>query len=177
MWSFVYLNGLDTQVGQGSWPQLNVAPSMRLDGLHHITGITGDGQRCLDFYAGILGLAFAGRDSYFEAPESHLIRFAQAPGLSGGVLNFIEAPGIRRGRAGNGMVHSLIWTVRFPAALSYWADRLAEAGIEVRPIEANGRGPRLNFSDPEGIEHELLADPSAEEHGLSVGSATIPSEH
>ena len=150
---------------------------MRLDGIHHITGITGDGQRCLDFYAGILGLAFAGRESDFEAPESHLIRLGQAPGLSGGVLSFIEAPGIRRGRAGNGMVHRLTWTVRFPAALSYWADRLAEAGIEVRPIEANGRGPRLNFSDPEGIEHELLADPSAEGNGLSLGSATIPPEH
>ena len=93
---------------------------MRLDGIHHITGITGDGQRCLDFYAGILGLPFIGRERDFEAPGSHLIRLGQEPGRPGGVLDFIEAPGIGLGRAGNGMVHTLTWTVRFPDALSYW---------------------------------------------------------
>jgi glyoxalase family protein len=150
---------------------------MRLDGLHHITGITGDGQRCLDFYAGILGLAFIGREPDFETPDSHLIRLGGEPGRPGGVLSFIEAPDIGRGRPGNGMVHRLSWTVRFPAALSYWTDRLADAGIEVRPVGANGRGPRLRFSDPEGIEHELIADASAAGAGLALGSATIPPEH
>ncbi len=150
---------------------------MRLDGIHHITGITGDGQRCLDFFAGIMGLAFIGRDRDFEAPDSHLIRLGQEPGRPGGVLSFIEAPGIRHGRAGNGMLHTLTWTVRSPAALSYWADRLADAGIEARPVEANGHGPRLAFSDPEGIGHELVADASGGGAGLSLGSATIPPEH
>ena len=150
---------------------------MRLDGIHHITGITGDGQRCLDFYAGILGLAFIGRERDFEAPGSHLIRLGQEPGRPGGVLNFIEAPGIGRGRAGNGMVHTLTWTVRFPDALSYWADRLEDAGIEAGPVEANGHGPRLRFSDPEGIEHELVTDVSEGDTGLALGSATIPPEH
>ena len=138
---------------------------MRLDGIHHITGITGDGQRCLDFYAGILGLPFIGRERDFEAPGSHLIRLGQEPGRPGGVLNFIEAPGIGRGRAGNGMVHTLTWTVRFPDALSYWADRLEHAGIEAGPVEANGHGPRLRFSDPEGIAHELVTDVSEGRHG------------
>lgn len=150
---------------------------MRLDGIHHITGITGDGQRCLDFYAGILGLPFIGRERDFEAPGSHLIRLGQEPGRPGGVLNFIEAPGIGLGRAGNGMVHTLTWTVRFPDALSYWADRLEHAGIEAGPVEANGHGPRLRFSDPEGIAHELVTDVSAGDGGLAIGSATIPPEH
>lgn len=150
---------------------------MRLDGIHHITGITGDGQRCLDFYAGILGLAFIGRVPDFEAPDSHLIRLGAEPGRAGGTLSFIEAPGIGRGRAGNGMVHTLSWTVRFPGSISYWADRLADAGIEVRPVEVDGNGARLMFSDPEGIEHELVANGSVAGAGLARGSATIPPEH
>jgi glyoxalase family protein len=156
--------------------ELNVERLMRLDGIHHVTGITGDGQRCLDFYAGILGLAFVGRARDFEAPDSHLIRLGEEPGRPGGVLSFIEAPGIGRGRAGNGIVHALSWIVRSPAAISYWADRLADGGIDVTEIEANGRGPRLRFADPEGIEHELTADPSGPD-GLSLGSAAIPSQH
>ncbi len=150
---------------------------MRLDGIHHITGITGDGQRCLDFYAGILGLAFLGRERDFEAPDSHLIRLGLAPNSPAGVLSFIEAPGTRRGHAGAGMVHTLTWTVRFPSALSYWADRLDHAGIEATPVEANGRRPRLEFSDPEGIAHELVVDGAGNGAGLARGSATIPPEH
>ena len=53
---------------------------MRLNGIDHITGITSDGQRCLDFYAGILGLGFLGRDPDFESPDSHLIRLGHQQG-------------------------------------------------------------------------------------------------
>jgi glyoxalase family protein len=148
---------------------------MRLDGIHHVTGITGDGQRCLDFYAGILGLAFVGRERDFEAPDSHLIRLGQEPGRPGGVLSFIEAPGIERGRAGDGMVHELSWSVRLPAALEYWAERLSDAGIAVSPTEADG--PRLRFADPEGIEHQLALQRSADGTGLALGSPAIPPEH
>src|SRR3954447_23274193 len=101
---------------------------MRLNGIDHITGVTADGQRCLDFYAGILGLAFVGRDEDFEAPGSHLIQLGQRRDCPGGILTFIEAPGIARGRAGNGMAHLLRWTVGFPAAIDYWAGRFSDAG-------------------------------------------------
>ena len=82
---------------------------MKLNGIDHITGITADGQRCLDFYAGILGLAFLGRDEDFEAPGSHLIRLGHQPGRPGGALTFIEAPGDRPGPPGqrDGPPHSL----------------------------------------------------------------------
>jgi glyoxalase family protein len=150
---------------------------MRLDGTHHITGITGDGQRCLDFYAGILGLAFIGRARDFEAPDSHLIRLGHEPGQPEGVLSFIEAPGIGRGRAGNGMIHTLSWTVRHPAALSYWADRLAATGVAVTPVDVKGHDPRLRFTDPEGIQHELVVDISDDGAGFAPGSSTIPPEH
>jgi glyoxalase family protein len=148
---------------------------MRLDGIHHITGITRDGQRCLDFYAGILGLGFAGRDEDFEAPGSHLIRLAPDQGRPAGVLNFIEAPAIERGRAGDGMIHTLHWTVASPAALRFWAERLSDAGIEVETLEIDGFGPRLAFADPEGIRHELSVQ--AADAGPVLESPSIPAEH
>jgi glyoxalase family protein len=148
---------------------------MQLDGLDHITGITGDGQRCLDFYAGILGLAFLGRDEHFEAPDSHLIRLGHQADRPDGILTFIEAPGVGRGRAGNGMVHVLHWDVRFPAALDYWAERLSEAGIDVHRLE--GDAPRLRFRDPEGLEHELAVDRGAAGPGLALGASGIPPQH
>jgi glyoxalase family protein len=148
---------------------------MRLNGIDHITGVTADGQRCLDFYAGILGFAFVGRDRDFEAPGSHLIRLGDRGDRRGGVLRFIEAPGIRRGRAGNGMAHLLRWSVRGPAALDYWAERLSDAGIEVDAHR--GEEPSLRFADPEGLSHELAVDPSADAGALALGSSAIPPEH
>lgn len=148
---------------------------MRLDGIHHITGITGDGQRCLDFYAGILGLGFVSRDLDFEAPDSHLIRLGPDQGRPGGFLNFIEAPAIERGRAGDGMIHSLHWTVGSSAALRFWAKRLSDAGIEVRAPEVDGHGSSLAFADPEGIQHELAVQ--AAHAGPMFESPSIPAEH
>jgi glyoxalase family protein len=149
---------------------------MRLDGIDHITGITGDGQRCLDFYAGILGLGYLSRDADFEAPGSHLIRLGHQPERPGGILTFIEAPGTGRGRAGNGMAHLLRWSVRFPAALDYWAERLSEAGIQVHVAEEEG-GRRLRFADREGLRHEFAVESAAPGPGLALGSSAIPNQH
>jgi len=149
---------------------------MHLDGIDHITGITGDGQRCLDFYAGILGFAFIGREQDFEAPDSHLIRLGHQPDRPGGILAFIEAPGVPRGRAGNGMPHLLRWSVRVPAALDYWAGRLSEAGLAVRRLEGEAGGV-LRFADPEGLEHELAVERAGVGPGLALGSSAIPHQH
>jgi glyoxalase family protein len=148
---------------------------MRLNGIDHITGVTADGQRCLDFYAGILGLAFVGRDQDFEAPGSHLIRLAPQSGQPGGALTFIEAPRIRRGRPGNGMTHVLRWSVRRPAALHYWAKRLSDAGIDAELSDGNRR--TLRFADPEGLAHELVVERIIDPAGLAPGDGAIPHEH
>jgi glyoxalase family protein len=149
---------------------------MRLDGIHHITGITADGQRCLDFYAGILGLPFLRRDTDFEAPGSHLIRLAPEPGRPDGVLSFIEAPDLGRGRPGNGMLHTVAWAVHDGSALEYWADRLAAAGIEVVASTYAGRLVEVAFADPEGIRHELHIGAPAEAGAAGV-SAAVPARH
>jgi glyoxalase family protein len=149
---------------------------MRLDGIDHITAITADGQRCLDFYAGILGLAFRARDRDFEAPGSHVLRVGYPGDNPDAILAFIEAPGIGRGRAGNGMAHLLRWTVRHSGALDYWAQRLSAAGIEVHRPEGDGR-PRLRFADPEGLAHELVAQPGFTDADSAPGPSPIPEEH
>ncbi|HKH22436.1 MAG TPA: VOC family protein [Solirubrobacterales bacterium] len=149
---------------------------MRLDGLDHVTAITADGQRCLDFYAGVLGLEFVGHRRDFEAPESHLLGLAPDRGRPAGILNFIEAPGVARGRAGNGMVHTLSWSV-FRSSLKYWAGRLAEAGIESRPILSGGTVEGVRFADPEGLAHELIVDQAASGVELAGSSSAVPAEH
>jgi glyoxalase family protein len=145
---------------------------MRLDSIDHVTGITADGQRCLDFYAGILGLRFVGRGADFEAPGSDLLSLAPEPDRSAGVLSFIEASGRARGRAGDGMVHTLSWSVPSAASVDYWGGRLAEAGIET-----HRNGGRLHFADPEGLRHELVVEASRPEPSRHGGSSPVPPQH
>jgi glyoxalase family protein len=150
---------------------------MHLDGIHHITGITGDGQRCVDFYAGILGLSYEGRDRDFEAPGSHLIRLGGDPDRPGGTLSFIEAPGIGHGDPGSGMVHAVSWAVRSPASLEYWSHRLSDAGIEASTTESNDRARQVRFADPDGLEHLLSVEAPEDGSELVLSSAGVAREH
>jgi glyoxalase family protein len=71
------------------------------------------------------------------------------------------------------MVHTILWAVRDLSALSYWSTRLLAAGVRIAEHGSESR-PRLVFTDPEGIRHELAVDPAAAAQGLVRGSAAIP---
>ena len=42
---------------------------MRLEGLHHVTAITGDAPGNVRFYAGVLGLRLVKKTVNFDAPD------------------------------------------------------------------------------------------------------------
>ncbi len=123
---------------------------MKLEGVHHITAITSDGQENLDFYAGVLGLRLVKKTVNQDEPSVYHLFYADENGSAGADLTFFEFPGVPDGRAGAGMVHTIGWRVASEEALDFWAKRLEHAGI------ASRRGDRtLDFSDPEGLGHQL----------------------
>jgi glyoxalase family protein len=124
---------------------------MKLEGIHHITAITEDAQRNIDFYAGVLGLRLVKKTVNQDNPTVYHLFFADEGGDPGSDLTFFEYPGVAPGRAGAGMVHRVVWRVASEDSLVFWAERLSANGLE---SERQGAG--LVFSDPEGLEHELL---------------------
>ena len=124
---------------------------MRLDGLHHITMITGDAQRNVDFYADLLGLRLVKKTVNFDAPEAYHLYFGDETGSPGSILTWFEFAGAARGRPGAGMIHTLQLGVATPGALDFWASRLAAAGVECRRDEVTGR-----FADYDGLAFELV---------------------
>jgi glyoxalase family protein len=143
---------------------------VRLEGLHHITAITGDAPRNVDFYAGVLGLRLVKKTVNQDDPTVYHLFYADELGSPGSDITFFEYPGARRGRAGAGMVHRIIWRVASEEALDFWEQRLAAE--EVSAI----RGPgRLTFSDPEGLSLEL-AVVETEDAPLIADHPEIPSE-
>jgi glyoxalase family protein len=137
---------------------------MKLEGIHHITAITDDAQRNVDFYAGVLGLRLVKKTVNQDNPTVYHLFFADEGGDAGSDLTFFEYPGVPKGRAGAGMVHRIAWRVASEDSLAFWSERLAAAGIESRR-----EGAGLVFSDPEGLEHELLV--------VDVPDAPLVAEH
>jgi glyoxalase family protein len=124
---------------------------MKLEGIHHITAITEDAQRNVDFYAGVLGLRLVKKTVNQDSPTVYHLFFADEGGDPGSDLTFFEYPGAPLGRAGAGMVHRIVWRVASAAALDFWGGRLGANGVE-----SERGGDSLRFSDPEGLDHELL---------------------
>jgi len=143
---------------------------MKLEGIHHITAITEDAQRNVDFYAGVLGLRLVKKTVNQDNPTVYHLFFADEDGDPGSDLTFFEYPGVAPGRAGAGMVHRVVWRVGSEDALAFWAERLAANGIAVTR-EGNG----LLFSDPEGLDHELLVV-DVPDAPLSADHPEVPAE-
>jgi len=124
---------------------------MKLEGIHHITAITENAQRNVDFYAGVLGLRLVKKTVNQDNPTVYHLFFADEEGDPGADLTFFEYPGAAPGRAGAGMVHRIVWRVASSAALDFWEGRLGALDIDARR-----EGDGLRFADPEGLDHELF---------------------
>jgi catechol 2,3-dioxygenase-like lactoylglutathione lyase family enzyme len=90
--------------------------SVQLEGVHHITAITGDAQKNVDFYASVLGLRLVKKTVNQDDPTVYHLFFADEKGDAGSDLTFFEYPGAPPGRAGDGMIHTVAWRVASPEA-------------------------------------------------------------
>ncbi|MEA2677703.1 MAG: glyoxalase family protein, partial [Chloroflexota bacterium] len=126
---------------------------MRFDGIHHITAITGDAPRNVDFYTRVLGLRLTAKTVNQDDPSVYHLFYGDELARPGADLTFFEYPHAIPGRAGAGMVHRIVWRVASADALDFWAQRLAAEGYETE------RGPdSLRFADFERLGHELIVD-------------------
>jgi glyoxalase family protein len=144
---------------------------MDLEGLHHITAITGDAPRNLDFYTRVLGLRLVAKTVNQDDPTVYHLFYADEQGRAGSELTFFEYPGATPGRAGAGMVHTIVSRVGSTAALDFWEQRLGADGIEVERDD-----DALRFADFEGLGHELAVRPGVDEP-LAAEHPEIPIKH
>jgi glyoxalase family protein len=144
---------------------------MKLNGIHHITAITADAPANVDFYTRVLGLRMVKKSVNQDDPTVYHLFYGDEHAKPGLDLTFFEYPGAAPGRAGEGMVHRILWRVGSPAALDFWAERLGAQGIE-----SERDGERLRFRDPEGLEHDLGVHDVSDEP-LVAEHPEVPAEH
>jgi len=148
---------------------------MGTSGIHHVTAISGDLDRNLDFYARVLGLRLVKRTVNFDDPSTWHLYYGDGVGRPGTIITFFIWPGGNRGRLGTGLASAVAFAVP-PAAMGSWYQRLISHGLRVDPPSKRLGESVLEFADPEGMRLEIVGSlPVSPVEGWAGGP--VPAEH
>jgi catechol 2,3-dioxygenase-like lactoylglutathione lyase family enzyme len=144
-------------------------------GLHHVTAISSDPQKTLDFYTKILGLRLIKLTVNYDDPSIYHIYFGDDIGHPGTVLTFFPWPGQPRGRKGAGQATNTSFSIPRESIL-YWQDRLKSQGVSVEDPRKSLGDTVLSFEDQDGQGLELVGSTEVEGRtGWTQGP--VPREH
>jgi glyoxalase family protein len=131
---------------------------VNLPGIHHVTSITADVQKCVDFYVSVLGLRFIKKSINQDMPDTYHIYFGDYVGTPGTAMTFFGWPDWPKRRAGSGQVTTVSFSVP-PDSLEFWNSRLRKLGVKASSTSRFGTDA-IVLTDPDGIEVELVAQSS-----------------
>ena len=125
-----------------------------INGIHHLTAISRDAQRTVDFYTGSLGLRLIKQTVNFDDPSSYHLYFADEEN-GPGVLTFFEWKGAARGAYGVGGTHHLAFETRDRDTLLQWKRWLTDRGLRVTGPYNRVYFESIYFTDPDGLILEI----------------------
>ena len=119
-----------------------------------MTCITGDVQKCVDFYVGVLGLRFIKKSINQDIPDTYHIYFGDNLGSPGTAMTFFGWPTWPKRKQGSGQVTTVSFSVP-QGSLDFWDARLRKLGVKAEHIRRFGTDA-IVLTDPDGIELELV---------------------
>jgi glyoxalase family protein len=149
----------------------------RVNGLHHITAISGPAQENVDFYAGILGMHLVKRTVNQDDPGTYHLFYADAEGSPGSDLTFFPWPATGfEPRLGYSL--AVDTGLEVPAgSLDYWEARLQKYGVKTGVIETRFADRCLPLVDTHGF-HLTLVESASRPARLFTpwAGSTVPPE-
>jgi glyoxalase family protein len=147
----------------------------RTSGIHHITAISSDPQRTLDFYTQVMGLRLVKFTVNFDDPGTYHLYFGDEIGSPGTILTFFPWPHAAQGQIGTGQVTAIAFEM--PASsLDFWFSRLLECEVQIDGIEKRFGEEVLRFRDPDGLCLELVGVSRPANRPAAL-SGLIPPKH
>jgi catechol 2,3-dioxygenase-like lactoylglutathione lyase family enzyme len=143
-----------------------------IGGLHHVTAITADAQKNIDFYTGVLGLRLVKLTVNFDDPASYHLYYGDELGRPGTIMTFFAWPGAYRGQVGPPQVSVTAFAAPL-SSLDFWAKQLNTQNVE--PISERFGQRVLGFVDPDGMRLEIVG--VADVKGQPWTKGGIPAEH
>ena len=153
---------------------------MQLGGLHHMTAVTTEASENVAFYTGVLGLRLVKKTVNQDDVSAYHLFYGDELGRPGTEVTFFDWPHLRiaPNHAGAGEVSTTELRVTGRDALGFWAERLAEYGVEHAGIEERGDRGLIAFTDPEGQRLRLVDDGGDERvaGGVPWDGSPVPRE-
>ncbi|MFN8594679.1 MAG: VOC family protein [Anaerolineae bacterium] len=128
---------------------------MTILGLHHITLVSSNAQRTVDFYTQVLGLRLVKQTVNFDDPGSYHLYFGDELGRPGTAVTFFEWPHAVKGYPGIGGTHHLALQVADRNGLLKWKRRLIDLGLKVDGPLDRHYFTSIYFRDPDGVILEI----------------------
>src|SRR5260370_35132467 len=144
-------------------------------GLHHVTAISSDPQKTIDFYTKILGLRLIKLTVNYDDPSTYHVYFGDEIGHPGTVLTFFPWPGQPRGRKGAGQPTATSFSVT-PESIAYWQGQLTSHAISVESPGKRFDETVLSFQDYDGQGLELVGSRKIEGR-TRLTHGPVPKEH
>jgi glyoxalase family protein len=156
----------------------NDSPTKGVFGIHHVTAITGNPQRNMEFYANNLGLRFVKLTVNQDDPTSYHLYYGDEIGHPGTILTFFNWPNIPKGHRGTSEVAATSFLIP-EDSISYWINRFKNKQIQFRgPYKRFESEQVITFDDPDGLELELVAHESSKERDTNIWKeGPVPVEH
>lgn len=151
---------------------------MELNGLHHVTAVSGKIGVNADFYTRVLGLRLVKKSVNQDDTSAYHLFYADKVGSPGTDMTFFDWPHIGSERRGTDSIVSTAFRVAGPDALAFWQARLEKAGVKHETLEATGNSPAMiRLEDPEGQRVLLVDDDGAPFEGELWETAGISAAH
>lgn len=154
----------EAEITARTWPDPveEIASSMRLQGIHHVSGITNDIERANDFYQGVLGLRLVKHTINQDDPDTPHLFWARYEGGKVGphsaMTLFGWPPHAFRVREGAGQTHHVAFRARDDEEQFAWRDHLMSLGMEVTPVTDRTHFRSISFRAPDGLLVEIATD-------------------
>src|SRR5437764_2619786 len=132
-----------------------------ISGIHHVTAITADAQKNVDFYCGVLGLRLVKLTVNFDDPGSYHLYYGDELGRPGTILTFFAWAGAHRGRIGPPQVTTTAFAVP-SKSLEYWSARLKERSVAFVASDDRFGERAVTFTDPDGMQLEIVGESDPE---------------
>lgn len=144
-------------------------------GIHHVTAISSDPQKNVDFYTAVLGLRLVKRTVNFDAPHVWHLYYGDEAGRPASLITFFPWIGVMKGKEGAGLTTATSFSVP-SESIGWWVNRLKGLNIETEPLFVRDDQDVLTLFDNDGMRLELVGTRGDSRSGWD-GVADIPQDH
>ncbi|MCC6905366.1 MAG: ring-cleaving dioxygenase [Anaerolineae bacterium] len=150
---------------------------MQLNGIHHVTAVSGRIGHNADFYTRVLGLRLVKKSVNQDDVSAYHLFYADKIGSPGTDMTFFDWPQTGPDQRGTDSIALTAFRVNGQASLDYWQKRFVQLGVAHSPQETFAERMALRFEDPEGQRLMLIDDGGAPVEGELWDRTDVPLEY